>query len=95
MTCAWSGSLAELKNIHESGNLGNAIASTFDVVYQKHTDLNLLHGWNQSLALIVLSDTKFDDLQVIVELAMPVGGERADIVLLGGTKTNIVQSCLN
>jgi hypothetical protein len=33
--------------------------------------------------LKVLDQRIFDDLQVIIELQMPVGAERADIVLLG------------
>ncbi|MEM4235271.1 MAG: DNA/RNA helicase domain-containing protein, partial [Candidatus Methanomethylicaceae archaeon] len=47
-------------------------------------------AWNNSLKVLVdsLSDPIFDDILAVIELQMPVGAERADCVLLGGTESS-------
>jgi len=62
------------------------ISSGFEAAYKAPTDSELL-SWQLSIPELVsaLHATKFDQLQVILELAMPIGLARADVVLLGGS----------
>lgn len=86
MTCAWSGTLAQLKALVATGGHVRAIQDGFEAVYQRSTQTER-DSWGASLPELAraLKDSLFDELQVLVELQMPMGGERADVILLGGT----------
>lgn len=87
MNCAWSGTLSQLKGIIQSGKFFRTLALGFKAVYQKPTEAEIF-AWEHSIPEVLLSleDPKFNYIQVIIELAMPIGAERADLVLLGGTR---------
>ena len=85
MPCAWSGSLSQLKSLIRSEEYLAVISRNFHSVFQKPTDAEKA-SWKLSIPTLldVLADPKFDQLQIILELAMPIGAERADVILLGG-----------
>lgn len=86
MSCAWSGTISQLKNEINTRvfleNLKSGYQKAFKKVGQTEVD-----SWTESIPpfLRLLRDDKFDNLQVIIELEMPIGAERADVVLLGGS----------
>ena len=62
------------------------IVAGFEAAFHFPSDAERL-SWRNSIPELakVLNDPRFDSLQLILELQMPVGAERADAVLLGGT----------
>lgn len=70
MSCAWSGTFAQLKQLHQTGSLTDQIATGFRAAFQKPSDTEM-DAWRFSLAqlLAVLSSSDFEALQVIIELA--------------------------
>ncbi len=89
MSCAWSGSLKELKQQIANQSFLQKLSNGFETIYHAPS-ISERNSWSESIPLLVnvLGDTKFDSIQVIIELQMPVGAERADIVLLGGKTKN-------
>lgn len=85
MTCAWSGTLAQLKKIVAQRNIEQVVAAGFETAYHRPGEQELV-SWLEFVPRLTnaLGEDKFDSLQVILELQMPVGAERADAVLLGG-----------
>jgi len=86
MAAIWSGTLGALREITAKGNLSATLADG----YRSHfgeASRSEVNSWKESIPDLVqaLDDPGFSDIQVIIELQMPVGCERADIVLLGGT----------
>ena len=86
MTASWSGTLASLKHLIENGSLIPTISTGFKAAYGNPSPAELA-SWEQSIPTVVsaLQSPQFDNLQVILELQMPIGADRADIVLLGGS----------
>lgn len=90
MLFAWSGSVSELKFIANSRCLSDFIECCFIQSYGYKPNPTEIASWGVSLPslLSILHDDKFDKIQVIIELQMPIGTDRADVVLLGGTAMN-------
>ena len=86
MACAWSGTISQLKDEINKGVFLENIKSGYEQSYKKLTQSEV-DSWIESIPpfLRLLKDDRFNDLQVIIEMEMPIGAERADIVLLGGT----------
>ena len=86
MAFAWGGSLKHLKNIIDKRDLGPLITG-YTTVYNSPAD-SLINSWKESLTALcgVLKDPSFNQLQFLIELQMPVGAERADVLIIGGDK---------
>ncbi len=86
MNCAWGGTVAELRRLLENGSLLDKIVEGYRSSFGLEPADTEQTSWEQSIPTLleVLDDHVFNSLQVIIELQMPVGAERADIVLLGG-----------
>jgi hypothetical protein len=86
MPAAWSGSLGYLKQLDRTGSAGVQVREGFAPIYGAPT-LSESESWRQSISALcsALTHTEFDSLQAILELQMPVGAERADVILLGGS----------
>lgn len=86
MTSAWKGTIGNLKQSVISGNFLIDISRQFDTVYHAPSRSER-ESWSQSIPAVlkVLESPAFDHIHAILELQMPVGAERADLVLLGGT----------
>ena len=87
MPSAWSGTIEELRTLVESRKYVDVISAGFTSVYQSPS-IKEIRSWEHSIPVVTgaLKDNKFAKLKVILELGMPVGAERADLILLGGTK---------
>ena len=85
MTCAWKGTIADLKKLEKEGALIATITQGYCRVYKKISESEQ-RSWRNSFPALIkaLASPEFDSLQVLIELQMPVGAERADVVLLGG-----------
>ena len=85
MGAAWSGSIAQLKKLVDTGTFIQEIYRGFAEIYHPPS-LSEMKSWEESIPalLLSLSDSKFNNLQIIIELAMPTGTARCDVVLLGG-----------
>ncbi|SRR5260221_2719178 len=85
MSSVWSGTLRDLRQLASGGTLVEWLTVGFEGVYGRASAAEV-ESWRNSLPalLAALSNPQFDDLQVIIELQMPIGAERADVVLLGG-----------
>jgi uncharacterized protein len=87
MFFAWSGTIAILKNKIHKGIFLNEIKTGFSTAFKIPTDSEITSWQNSIPALMdVMTNPVFDPLQIIIELQMPIGAERADIVLLGGSE---------
>jgi hypothetical protein len=86
MTCAWSGKISQLKDEIGHGQFLENIKSGYEEHFKKVTQSEV-ESWIESIPLFLrlLREDHFDEIQVLIELEMPIGAERADIVLLGGT----------
>ena len=86
MTCIWSGELCNLKDLILEDKLLRELHLGYSRSYGDPSPAEV-SSWEGSLPSLVdiLIDPKYDRIQVLIELAMPVGAERADVVLLGGT----------
>jgi hypothetical protein len=89
MTSAWSGTIGTLKTLISSGDFVFEISKSFEENFFVPT-ISEITAWENSIPSLVscLSDSEFDQIQIILELQMPVGAERADIVLLGGSQNS-------
>jgi DUF2075 family protein len=86
MTCAWSGNISQLKSSIRFGRFLHEITSQFAEQFFEPTESEI-NAWNNSITALLsaLDVPELDPLQIILELRMPVGAERADVVLLGGS----------
>ena len=67
------------------------ISEGFAKVYLHNPSIDEQNSWRNSIpALISPLPSECDDLPIIVEMRMPIGNERSDIVLLGGNNKSIV-----
>jgi uncharacterized protein len=89
MPSAWSGSVGQLKSKIENGLFLDEMKNGFENAFQKPTNAEI-QSWSISIPefLYLLEKPIFDGIQIILELQMPIGAERADVVLLGGTDIN-------
>ena len=85
MVSAWSGTLGELKQLENDGKLVSTITDGFITAYSTIREAEQ-RSWKNSIPALlkVLSNPDFDTIYVLIEMQMPVGSERADIILLGG-----------
>ena len=85
MTCAWSGTIKELKTFIQTGKFISSISSGFESRFAIPTDSEIL-SWKNSIPQLinVLNDEKFDDIQILIEFAMPIGLARADVIKAQG-----------
>lgn len=85
MPALWSGPLPELREQHRRGTLEETFLATCRERFGEPSPSEM-RAWVQSLPQVLnyLDDPSFDPLQAVVELQMPVGAERADLVLIGG-----------
>lgn len=86
MACAWDGTVAELRQLLKNGSLLEKVTEGYRSNFGLESTDTERASWLQSIPALleILDDPAFDDLQVIIELQMPVGAERADVVLIGG-----------
>src|SRR5205823_1219253 len=85
MPCAWSGTIGDLKQLKRNARLEAELEQGFTAVYHQPTEAVLsTMATSLSALLNLLEEPRFDALQTLIELQMPVGAERADVVLLGG-----------
>jgi DUF2075 family protein len=89
MPYGWLGTIGQLKHSLLSGTFLREIATQFEANYFKPTETEL-KAWQCSIPAFVdvLAESDFDNLQIIIELQMPVGAERADVILLGGSSSD-------
>jgi DUF2075 family protein len=85
MTCAWSGTVRQLRKLVATDRMTTLLNTGYQVSFEKSSP-SQVESWSQSLPAVLgaLPSPDFDDVLALVELAMPVGAERADLVLLGG-----------
>ena len=85
MGSAWSGKISQLRELVDSGTFIQEIYRGFVSLYSPPS-LSEMRSWEVSLPALLsaLSDTIFDELQILIELSMPIGIARSDVVLLGG-----------
>lgn len=86
MTSAWSGSISQLKKLIDGGDFITEISRGFELAYQRPNEIEI-QSWKISIPELikVVADPIFDNLQILLELQMPIGAERADMILLGGS----------
>ena len=89
MASAYCGTIFELKQLYQSGQL----ETLFSENYRNHfgnPSPSLIRSWVNSIPelLKALPSPEFDNILVLVELRMPIGDEKADVILLGGTPSN-------
>jgi DUF2075 family protein len=86
MPSAWTGTVCDLKRSQRRGILTDGIATGYRARFAEPS-LSDKTCWRESIGALLsaLADSAFDGIQVVVEMQMPVGAERADVVLLGGT----------
>jgi len=89
MPSAFTGTLRQLKELNERGTLAEEIALRHTEVFHKPSD-SMINSWRHSIppVLDALSDNRFDGIQVLVEYRMPIGEEKTDLILLGGSPAN-------
>jgi DUF2075 family protein len=82
MACLWSGAIAALKKIIRDKTLIRHLTGGVETNASSE-----LTAWENSLTALMnaLAASEFDDLQALIELNMPTGAERADVILLGGS----------
>jgi len=87
MASAFTGNLRELKNLHKSGRLTDELALRYQNEFGSSSQ-SQINSWKNSIPYVldVLKDSRFDEIQVLIEYQMPIGNERADMILLGGIK---------
>jgi len=88
MNAMYFGTVGELKSIRASGNFEKFLVDCFVSEFGKPSEA-LVNSWLNSTGymLDLMSDPEFDALPAILELQIPIGAERLDLVLLGGTKS--------
>lgn len=86
MNYAWGGTIAILRVLPVE-KLMQEITEGYRSNFGSEPSDTEQGSWEKSIPALlqVLDDSTFDDLQVIIELQMPVGAERADVLLLGGS----------
>lgn len=89
MAAAWTGKIADLRHLLQSYTPSEIVSPGYQQIWGLPSQ-SQVDAWNNSLRVLVdsLRDPIFDDILAIIELQMPVGAERADCVLLGGTKSS-------
>jgi DUF2075 family protein len=83
----WGGTVKDLKGLLRGGNFTRELAGLYERTYGAPSPQEE-RSWEPSFRPFlgqVLAGPEFDSLQALVEMQMPVGAERADLVLLGGT----------
>lgn len=87
MGSAYIGPIKELRELFQSSRPSEIIIPRYQQLYGSPAQ-SQIDAWDESLPILLnsLQDSIFNQVFVILELQMPIGGERADCVLLGGTK---------
>jgi len=87
MTCALIASVGTVKKRIREGLFLNDLTSGFEKAFKRASGSEL-NSWMESIPafLNILKSSDFDNIQILFELEMPIGSERADLVLLGGTQ---------
>jgi len=90
MNAALVSTIGELRKLSPE-QLVTRITEGFLIVYSQNPSPDEQNSWRNSIpALISPLPSECDDLPIIVEMRMPIGNERSDIVLLGGNNKSIV-----
>jgi len=90
MNAALVSTVGELKEC-SSDDLVSKISEGFEKVYLHHPSPNEQNSWRNSIpAILSPLSPECDELPIIVEMRMPIGNERADLILLGGNNQAIV-----
>jgi len=90
MNAALVSTIGELRKINPV-ELVNRISEGFKSVYLHNPSLDEQNSWRNSIpALISPLSSDCDDLPIIVEMRMPIGNERADVIILGGNDQAII-----
>jgi len=90
MNAALVSTIGELRKINPE-ELVNRISEGFKSVYLHNPSPDEQNSWGNSIpALISPLSSDCDDLPIIVEMRMPIGNERADVIILGGNKQAII-----
>jgi uncharacterized protein len=86
MSSGWSGTVGELKLLRKNNLIVDTLERGYRYLYGNPSESER-GAWKESIPALLdaLQDAKFDSLQVLLELQMPVGSERADVILLGGS----------
>jgi uncharacterized protein len=94
MNAAFVSTVGEFRqqiNNNQLPSLISAIQSGFIELYQHQPSAEEITAWERSLpAFIATLSTECDSLPILIELRMPIGNERADMVLLGGLNHALV-----
>lgn len=87
MPALWGGPLGDLSSFAKRGDFAEKLTEECRAKFGEPSPAEL-RSWVHSLPRVLsyLSDSSFEPLQGILELQMPVGAERADLVLIGGPK---------
>lgn len=87
MTSVWTGSLRDLRRLFQSYQPSQIISPKFQQIWGQPPQ-SQIDAWDNSLSALIsaLQSPDLDNVLAIIELQMPVGAERADCVLLGGTR---------
>jgi len=90
MNAALVTNIGDLRNIN-SDELVSRISEGFEKVYLHHPSTDEQNSWRNSIPAIINNlPIECDELPIIVEMRMPIGNERADLILLGGNNQAIV-----
>ena len=85
MASAYIGTISKLKRLHNDGVLIDSIKQGYIDNLRQSPSPSEVRSWSNSIPsmLDMLDDNEFGNLLVLLELRMPIGDERADIILLG------------
>jgi len=90
MNAALVTNIGDLRNIN-SDELVSRISEGFEKVYLHQPSIDEQNSWRNSIPAIINNlPTECDELPIIVEMRMPIGNERADLIILGGNNQAIV-----
>jgi hypothetical protein len=90
MNAALVTNIGDLRNIN-SDELVSKITEGFKNVYSQSPSPDEKSSWVNSIpALISKLPSTCDELPIIIEMRMPIGNERADIIILGGNDQAII-----
>jgi uncharacterized protein len=91
MHAAWSGRVKDLKQLLMVGAIETTLEQGLKDNLQQGVSPAERDAWKNSISALletVLAPSVFANVQVILEQRMPIGSERADVVLLGGAPDN-------
>ncbi len=85
MASAFVGTISEIKELYKSNRLFDILNSNYQTNFCKSPEAQI-RSWKGSIPVLIklLDDKGFNSINIIIEYRMPIGDERADIILLGG-----------